>query len=431
MTERTTIGDIAKHSGNSVEIQGWVYNLRSSGKLAFLILRDGTGFIQVVTSKASNPEGFETLTGLTQESAIRVTGTVREDPRAPGGHELDMEGLEVVSRSMEGYPITHKEHGVDFLMDHRHLWLRTPRQQALMRLRHQVASAIRDFLDGEGFVLVDSPILTPAACEGTTTLFKTEYFGETAYLSQSGQLYNEATAMALNRVYCFGPTFRAEKSKTRRHLVEFWMVEPEMTYCELSECMDIEERLVSAVIERVLSRSGREIGVLKRETGALEQVKPPFPRMSYDEAVEFLQDHGRDIQWGDDFGAPDETLISTSHSKPVFIYGYPVSCKAFYMQPDPLRPEVTLSNDLIAPEGVGEIIGGGQRIHDLDLLRQRIEEHSLPEEAYRWYVDLRLYGSVPHSGFGMGLERLVAWIAGTEHVRETIPFPRLINRNYP
>jgi len=431
MTQYQTIGTISRYLGEEVRIRGWLYNMRSSGKVAFLIVRDGTGFLQAVAARNLMPETFDGLSRLTQESAIVVTGVVREDARAPGGYEMELRGLEVVHLAAEGYPVTHKEHGVEFLMDNRHLWLRTPRQNAIVRVRHHVVSAARNFLDSEGFVLVDSPILTPAACEGTTTLFETEYFGDKAYLSQSGQLYNEAAAMAFGRVYCFGPTFRAEKSKTRRHLVEFWMLEPEMAYCELPECLEVEERLVTAVIQHVLATCRHELDVLERDTSSLEQVKPPFPRISYDEALELLRENGREIEWGDDFGAPDETLISNSFEKPVFVYGFPSQCKAFYMQPHPRRQEVTLSADLLAPEGIGEIIGGGQRVHDLEILKARIQQHGLPEAAYRWYVDLRLYGSVPHSGFGMGIERLVSWITGTEHVRETIPFPRMINRIYP
>jgi asparaginyl-tRNA synthetase len=414
-----------------VEIRGWLYNKRSSGSVLFLIIRDGTGFIQSVVVRGQVPDGdFDIADKLTQESSIVVRGRVRADRRAPGGYELSVSGLEVVSLAGE-YPISLKEHGVDFLMDHRHLWLRTPRQGAIMRVRNEVVKAIRDFLDEREFVLVDAPILTPSACEGTTTLFETDYFDTKAYLTQSGQLYMEAAAMALGKVYCFGPTFRAEKSKTRRHLTEFWMVEPEMAWVDLDGDMKLQEDLVSYVVQRVLQRRAEDLATLGRDTSKLKNVEPPFPRISYDEACEILRRHGVQFEWGTDFGGGDETILAEQFDRPVFVHRYPTACKAFYMKPDPCRPEVCLSADLLAPEGYGEIIGGGQRIDDPELLERRIEEHRLPGEAYKWYMDLRRYGSVPHSGFGLGVERTVAWICGLEHVRETIPFPRLLNRIYP
>ncbi|MHB1416055.1 MAG: asparagine--tRNA ligase [Chloroflexota bacterium] len=425
------IENIAEHVGQEVTLRGWVYNRRSSGKIQFLLVRDGTGLIQVVMSRADiSPEAWEAAEGLTQESSLYVSGMVRADKRAPGGYELTGTGLQVVQVAEE-YPITPKEHGVDFLMSHRHLWLRSRRQHAALRVRAAIISALREFYDSNGFLEVDTPILTPAACEGTTTLFETDYFGEPAYLSQSGQLYNEATATAFGKVYSFGPTFRAEKSKTRRHLMEFWMIEPEIAFADLDECMRWEEESVAYVMQKVLAERKTELEVLERDTSRLEKVQTPFPRISYDEALQIVREGGEDLPWGEDFGGGHETIISERFEKPVFIHHYPTQCKAFYMQPDPDRPEVTLSVDLIAPEGYGEIIGGGQRIHDLALLEQRLHEHNLPREAYEWYLDLRRYGSVPHSGYGMGIERTVAWICGLEHVRETIPFPRLLYRMYP
>ncbi|MCR4401171.1 MAG: asparagine--tRNA ligase [Firmicutes bacterium] len=425
------IAHVGEHEGHEVEIRGWLYNKRSSGSVLFLIIRDGTGFIQSVVVRGQVPDGdFDIADKLTQESSIVVRGRVRADRRAPGGYELSVSGLEVVSLAGE-YPISLKEHGVDFLMDHRHLWLRTPRQGAIMRVRNEVVKAIRDFLDEREFVLVDAPILTPSACEGTTTLFETDYFDTKAYLTQSGQLYMEAAAMALGKVYCFGPTFRAEKSKTRRHLTEFWMVEPEMAWVDLDGDMKLQEDLVSYVVQRVLQRRAEDLATLGRDTSKLKNVEPPFPRISYDEACEILRRHGVQFEWGTDFGGGDETILAEQFDRPVFVHRYPTACKAFYMKPDPCRPEVCLSADLLAPEGYGEIIGGGQRIDDPELLERRIEEHRLPGEAYKWYMDLRRYGSVPHSGFGLGVERTVAWICGLEHVRETIPFPRLLNRIYP
>ncbi|HCD41498.1 MAG TPA: asparagine--tRNA ligase [Firmicutes bacterium] len=429
--QTVNISHVAEYVDEEVKIAGWVYNKRSSGSVIFLILRDGTGFIQAVAVKGEISDGdFQTCDELTQESSVVISGKVRADKRAPGGFELAVTGIEVVQIADE-YPISLKKHGVDFLMERRHLWLRTPRQTAILRIRHEVIKAIRDFFDEQGFVLIDAPILTPSACEGTTTLFSTEYFDSTAYLSQSGQLYMEAAAMALGKVYCFGPTFRAEKSKTRRHLTEFWMVEPEMAWVDLDGNLKVQEELVSYVIQRVLEEKKNELEAIKRDTSRLENIKPPFPRVSYDEAVEILHKCGVEFEWGNDFGGGDETVLAEQFELPVFVHRYPSSVKAFYMKPDPERPEVCLSADLLAPEGYGEIIGGGQRIDDLELLASRIKEHNLPEEAYEWYMGLRRYGSVPHSGFGLGIERFVAWICGLDHVRETIPFPRLLNRIYP
>ena len=425
------ISHIAEHVGEEVKLEGWVYNKRSSGSLVFLIVRDGTGFIQAVAVKGEIPdEDFQKCDELTQESSIVVSGTVKADKRAPGGHELAVTGVWPVHIAEE-YPISLKKHGVDFLMDWRHLWLRTPRQSAILRIRHEIIGAIRDFLDEREFVLVDAPILTPSACEGTTTLFSTDYFDSTAYLSQSGQLYMEAAAMALGKVYCFGPTFRAEKSKTRRHLTEFWMVEPEMAWVDLDGNLKLQEVLISYVVQRVLEERKNELATVERDTGRLENIKPPFPRVSYDEAVEILNKCGVEFEWGNDFGGGDETVLAEQYELPVFVHRYPTDIKAFYMKPDPSRPEICLSADLLAPEGYGEIIGGGQRIDDPRLLAARIKEHDLPEEAYAWYMDLRKFGSVPHSGFGLGIERIVAWICGIDHIRETIPFPRLLNRIYP
>jgi len=426
------IAKLSEHVGQEVMLQGWVYNRRSSGKIQFLILRDGTGFAQVVFAAGDvDADTFAACDRLTQESSVRVWGEVHADARAPGGYELTGRRLEIIQIASPDYPISLKEHGVDFLLDYRHLWLRTPRQVAIMRIRAEVIKAIRDYLDDHGFTLVDAPIFTPNAAEGSTTLFEVNYFEEKAYLTQSGQLYNEATAMALGRVYCFGPTFRAEKSKTRRHLMEFWMVEPEMAFWDLDQTMELEEELVSYVVERVLERRRQELSVLGRDTTALERVKPPFPRISYDEALALLHHKGFDLPWGEDLGAPHETAISEAFDRPVFVHRYPAVAKAFYMKPDPQRPEVVLGADLLASEGYGEIIGGGQRIDDPELLAQRLRENGLSEEAYHWYMDLRRYGSVPHSGFGLGIERTLAWIAGLEHVRETIPFPRLLNRLRP
>jgi asparaginyl-tRNA synthetase len=428
---KATIATIGQFEGQQVLIEGWLHNKRSSGKIQFLQVRDGTGFIQGVVVKSEVPEDvFELCDSLTQESAIRVTGTVRRDERAPSGYELTVNHVEQVSGS-ENYPITPKEHGVDFLMDHRHLWIRSPRQRAILKIRAEIIKAIRGYLDSNGFTQVDPPILTPSSCEGTTNLFHTKYFEQDAYLTQSGQLYMEAAAMALGKVYSFGPTFRAEKSKTRRHLIEFWMIEPEMAYTDHEENLRVQEQLISHIVQHVLQHSQQELKTIGRDLSKLETIKPPFPRLSYDDAVKFLQERGHDFKWGDDFGAPHETEIANEFDRPVFIERYPVSIKAFYMKPDPNRPEVALCADLLAPEGYGEIIGGSQRIDDPELLQQRYEEHNLPQEAYQWYMDLRKYGSVPHSGFGLGLERTVAWICGLEHVRETIPFPRMLYRLYP
>jgi asparaginyl-tRNA synthetase len=429
------IRKVSEHTGQEVLIQGWLYNLRESGKLLFPLFRDGTGVIQgVVAKNAVAPEVFERVRHLTQESSLRVTGKVRGDARAPGGFELDVSNLEIIQLIPAEcpYPITPKDHGIEFLMDHRHLWLRSARQRAVLGVRHEIIKAVSDFFDGRGFTLVDTPIFTPAACEGTTTLFEVNYFDQKAYLTQSGQLYNEAAAMAVGKTYCFGPTFRAEKSKTRRHLTEFWMVEPEVAFAGLGDIMVLAEDLVAFVVERVLERRRPELKSLERDVSKLEKcVSTPFPRMSYDEAVKILQGKGSEIQWGGDFGGTDETLLGESLEKPLLVHRYPAQVKAFYMQPDPQRPEVALCVDMLAPEGYGEIIGGAERIWDFDLLLKRIAENNLPRQAFEWYLDLRRYGSVPHSGFGMGIERVVAWICGLEHVRETIPFPRMLYRLTP
>jgi asparaginyl-tRNA synthetase len=432
---RITIAEAGRYAGQVVRIPGWLYNLRRSGKIVFPQLRDGTGLMQCVAVKSALPEEmFETIKNLTQESSIIVTGQVRAEQRAPGGYELDVQAVEVVQRVPESdpYPITPKEHGIDFLMDHRHLWIRSRRQHAILRIRHEVVKATRDYFDSNGFTLVDTPIFTPAACEGTTNLFEVNYFDEEkVYLTQSGQLYNEATAAAFGKVYTFGPTFRAERSKTRRHLTEFWMVEPEMAYAGIEDVKVLAEGLIVSVVGRVLENRREELKVLERDVSKLECVKAPFPRISYDEAVKRLQAKGSEIQWGGDFGGTDETLIGEDFDRPVMVDRYPTAIKAFYMQPDPERPEVALGVDVLAPEGYGEIIGGGERIHDLDLLMQRIREHNLPPEAFDWYIDLRKYGSVPHGGFGMGIERCVSWLCGIEHVRETIAFPRMLYRTKP
>jgi asparaginyl-tRNA synthetase len=425
------IGEIGIHEGNEVSLRGWVYNKRSSGKLQFILLRDGTGIIQCVAFKGNfSPEQFDQLDKLTQESSIEIRGKVRKDPRAPGGYELDVTGFQI-SQIAEEYPITPKEHGTAFLMEHRHLWLRSSRQHAIIKIRHEVIKACRDYFDDQGFTLVDTPIFTPNACEGTTTLFETEYFGQKAYLTQSGQLYNEATAAAFGKTYCFGPTFRAEKSKTRRHLMEFWMVEPEVAYAALEDIMDLAEGLLCFILDRVLTKRRAQLEILERDPSLLEGIKPPFPRISYDEAVKRLQALGSEIQWGGDLGGGDETVLSEQFASPVLVHRYPSVVKAFYMQPDPLRSDVALCVDVLAPEGYGEIIGGGQRIHDYELLMKRIQEHNLPAEAYKWYLDLRRYGTVTHAGFGMGIERVVAWLCKLTHLRETIAFPRTLYRIYP
>lgn len=425
------IENIGKYDGTGVTLHGWIYNRRSSGKLQFILLRDGTGIVQCVAFKGNfTPDHFLSLDRLTQESSIAITGQVRKDSRAPGGYEVDIKEFEIVHLA-DGYPITPKEHGVAFLMENRHLWLRSARQHAILKIRHEIIRACRDYFDDRGFTLVDTPIFTPNACEGTTTLFETEYFDQKAYLTQSGQLYNEATAASFGKVYCFGPTFRAEKSKTRRHLMEFWMVEPEVAFATLGDTMQLAEGLICFIVERVLSRRKVELQVLERDTSILEKIAPPFPRLSYDEAVKLLQAAGSEIRWGGDFGGGDETILSEETQLPVMVHRYPSQVKAFYMQPDPERPEVALCVDVLAPEGYGEIIGGGQRIHDYNLLVQRLREHNLPEDAFQWYLDLRRFGSVPHAGFGMGIERAVAWICKLDHVRETIAFPRMLYRIYP
>jgi asparaginyl-tRNA synthetase len=426
------VSEIAHYVGQEVIVKGWLYNKRSSGKILFPQIRDGSGIIQGVVLKANVPEQvWEALDHLPQESSLIVRGTVREEPRAPGGYEIEVHDAEIVSVA-EPYPLGKKDHGIEFLLDHRHLWLRSRRPHAVLKIRHEVIRAIRDFFDSNGFVLCDAPIFTPAACEGTTTLFEVNYFeDQKAYLTQSGQLYMEAACMAFGKVYCFGPTFRAERSKTRRHLTEFWMVEPEVAYATLDDIMELAEHLVTFVLERVLARRRAELELLERDLSRLESVRPPFPRLSYDDAVRLLREGGFDLSWGDDFGSPHETYLSEHFDKPVIIHRYPAAVKAFYMEPDPERPELALCMDMLAPEGYGEIIGGGQRIASLELLRQRIREHHLPEEAFDWYLDLRRYGSVPHSGFGLGLERTVAWICGLEHVREAIPFPRMLYRLKP
>ena len=436
----TTIVEIGKHEGQAVTIRGWLYNLRESGKLLFPQFRDGSGVIQgVVPKNAVTPEVFEAVKTLTQESSVIVEGKVRADKRAPSGYELDVSNVQVIQRvpDSEPYPITPKEHGVEFLMEHRHLWVRSQRQAAILRVRAEIIKAARDFFDERGFTLTDPPILTPAACEGTSTLFPVDYFDEQAYLTQSGQLYIEATAMALGKVYSFGPTFRAEKSKTRRHLTEFWMVEPEVAYAELDDLMELAENLISFIAKRCVERRRADLQTIGRDVSKLEKIEAPFPRISYDDAVKSLQEgHAQGalesrFEWGGDLGSPDETYLSAQFDKPVMVHRYPAKVKAFYMEPDPQRPELALCVDVLAPEGYGEIIGGSQRMASLDLLRQRIQEHGLPQEAFKWYLDLRRYGSVPHGGFGMGIERVVAWICGLEHVRETIPFPRMLNRLYP
>ena len=436
----TTIADIGKHEGQTVTLRGWLYNLRESGKLLFPIFRDGSGVIQGVVPKNAVPaEVFDAIKGLTQESSVIVEGKVRADKRAPGGYELDVSNVQVLQRVPENdpFPISLKEHGVEFLMDHRHLWVRTPRQAAILRVRAEIIKAARDFFDERGFTLTDPPILTPAACEGTTTLFPVDYFDEQAYLTQSGQLYIEATAMALGKVYSFGPTFRAEKSKTRRHLTEFWMVEPEVAYAELDDLMELAENFISFIVRRCLEKRRADLATIGRDVAKLEKISDPFPRVSYDDAVTILQEaHAKGavenkFEWGGDFGSPDETYLSAQFDKPVMVHRYPSQIKAFYMEPDPQRPELALCVDVLAPEGYGEIIGGSQRIGSYELLLKRIHEHGLPEEAFKWYLDLRKYGGVPHGGFGMGIERAVAWICGLEHVRETIPFARTLHRLYP
>jgi asparaginyl-tRNA synthetase len=442
-----SVEQISQYDGQEVTIQGWVYNRTDKGKLVFLLVRDGCGFVQCVAFKGDlNADLFEKILRIPQESSVIITGQVRADRRAPGipgGYEVGIKHLEIVQAAADDYPMALKEHGVDFALDHRHLWIRMPSQWAILRVRATVISAIREWFDTHGFINMDTPILTPAACEGTTTLFETPYFDEgMAYLAQSGQLYNEANIFAFGKVYCFGPTFRAEKSKTRRHLTEFWMVEPEIAFCDLDQLMEVEEQFVTHIVQRVLRERLPELKSLGRDASKLEKIAPPFPRISYDEAVQridALREKEADpekkellkIDWGMDFGSPHETGLTAQYDKPVFVYGYPTQVKAFYMEPWPGRPEVCKSVDLLAPEGYGEIIGGSERMSSYDLLLQRIHEHQLPEAAFKWYLDLRKYGSVPHSGFGMGVERTVAWLCGTEHIREAIAYPRTIKRVYP
>jgi asparaginyl-tRNA synthetase len=432
-----SICDLSKYDGQEVSVRGWLYNIRSSGKIIFPILRDGSGLLQGIVFKNNvTPEVFERAKGLTQESSLELTGTVRKVPEgksAPGGYELDVKDVVVVQlvSAEQPFPITPKEHGIEFLMDQRHLWIRSSRQHAILKIRHEIIRAVRNFFDDRGFVLVDTPIFTPAACEGTTTLFEVGYFDDKAYLTQSGQLYNEATAAAFGKVYCFGPTFRAEKSKTRRHLTEFWMVEPEVAFATLDDVMTLAEEFITSITQAVLKNRRAELLALERDVTKLEQIAPPFPRLAYDEAVRNLQSRGSEIQWGSDFGGGDETILSQQFDRPVMVHRYPSQVKAFYMEPDPVRPELALCVDVLAPEGYGEIIGGGQRASSLELLNRRIQEHHLPPEAFDWYLDLRRYGTFPHAGFGMGIERAVAWICGLEHVRETIPFPRMLYRLKP
>jgi asparaginyl-tRNA synthetase len=434
--KRIYVEDIGQHAGETVTLQGWLYNKRSSGKLHFLQLRDGTGIIQCVIFKGDvSPEVFEAADKVSQESSIQVTGVVKEDQRSPLGFELGVTDFKVLGEAVE-YPITPKEHGVAFLMDHRHLWLRSSRQNAIIRIRAQIIKAVRDYFDQNGFTLVDAPIFTPNACEGTTNLFETDYFEEKAYLTQSGQLYMEAAAAAFGKAYCFGPTFRAEKSKTRRHLTEFWMVEPEVAFMDLYEDMDLAEDFVCYIVEQVLTHRRRELEILERDISKLEAIKKPFPRITYEEALEIIREHGtepehKNIPWGEDFGGDEETIISSQFDRPVLIHHYPTEIKAFYMKPDPANPKYALNVDMIAPEGYGEIIGGGQREDDLNVLVSKIQAHGLPMDAFDWYLDVRKYGSFPHAGFGLGIERTVSWLCGLHHVRETIPFPRLMDRLRP
>jgi asparaginyl-tRNA synthetase len=431
MRNETYVEDIAKFAGQDVTISGWLYNRRSSGKLHFIMVRDGTGTIQAVVSKAEVPEAvFILCDTIPQESSIKVTGKVVEDKRSPIGFEIQVKHVELVHQAEE-YPITPKEHGIEFLMDNRHLWLRSSKQHATLRIRHTIIRACRDFFDGNGFTLVDAPIFTPAACEGTSTLFETNYFDSKAYLTQSGQLYMEAAAMAFGKVYCFGPTFRAEKSKTRRHLTEFWMIEPEVAYCDLDGDMDLAEEFVEYIVQTTMKKCANDLAILERDITKLQTVKRPFPRISYDEAVKIIKDSGIEFADGNDFGAADETVVSEKFDRPVMVHRYPAAIKAFYMKNDPADPSKALCVDVLAPEGYGEIIGGGQREDDLKVLEAKIRHHQLPMEAFDWYLDVRKYGSVPHSGFGMGIERMVTWICGIKHIREAIPFPRTIYRIKP
>lgn len=430
--QKITISDLGKFVGQEVTLRGWLFNKRSSGKIKFIILRDGSGYLQCVYFKGNlTEEVFDKADKIGQESSIEVTGKVKEEPRAPGGYELDATDLKVISEAHD-YPITPKEHGIEFLLDNRHLWLRSSRQVAIMKIRHRTVKAIRDFFDNKGFTLMDPPILTPNAVEGTSTLFETPYFDlGNAYLTQSGQLYAEAGAMALGKVYTFGPTFRAEKSKTRRHLTEFWMVEPEVAFNDLNDNMDLAEEFLEYIVQTILSEKTEELKVLERDTTKLQKVKRPFPRVHYDEAVEILKKNGVDFQWGNDLGGADETIVSEQYDRPIMVHHYPAEVKAFYMKRDPQNSNYALAVDVLAPEGYGEIIGGSQREDNLDFLLERIKEHNLPQSAFEWYLDLRRYGSVPHSGFGLGLERTVSWICGLDHLREAIPFPRMIYRNTP
>ncbi len=435
-----TIANLGQHEGQSVQIRGWLYNSRESGKLLFPIFRDGTGTVQGVAHvKSVPPAVFESLKGLTQESSVIVTGKVRADKRAPGGYELDVEDIQVIQRVPESdpYPITLKEHGVDFLMEHRHLWVRSPRQSAILRIRAEIMRAAAEYFDQNGFIRTDPPILTPAACEGTSTLFPVDYFGDPAFLTQSGQLYIESTALALGKVYSFGPTFRAEKSKTRRHLTEFWMVEPEVAFCDLDGLLELAENYLSHIVQSVLKNRAPELQVIGRDPEKLKNILPPFPRLRYDKAVEMLNEAHKKgeleqpFEYGNDFGSPDETWLSSQFDRPVMVHRYPADVKAFYMEPDPEDPRYALCVDVLAPEGYGEVIGGSQRVSSYELLNARIEQHNLPKEAFQWYLDLRRYGSVPHAGFGMGIERVVAWVCALDHVRETIPFARTLHRIYP
>ncbi|MDA8752902.1 asparagine--tRNA ligase [Candidatus Marinimicrobia bacterium] len=430
--DKVTIENLSDYDGKEIELRGWVYNTRSIGKIWFIIFRDGTGLVQgvVVKGEASN-EAFALKQKLNQEDSVIIIGTVKKEPRSVGGYELGIKDITIVNHVTEEYPISPKEHGADFLMSNRHLWLRSKRQNAIMRVRHQVVKAIRDFFDINGFTLIDSPIFTGNAVEGTTTLFEVDYFERSAYLTQSGQLYQEAGATAFGKTYCFGPTFRAEKSKTRRHLTEFWMVEPEMAYVDIDENMTWAENLVSYILDKVLAKCKNELNTLERDISKLENMKPPFPRITYDEAFKLLKERGSTFEYGNDFGAPDETILSNQFDKPIMIHRWPAEIKAFYMKRDSGNNDLALGVDMIAPEGYGEIIGGGQREDNIEVLTKRIRHHDLPLEPFQWYLDLRKYGSVPHSGFGMGLERTVAWICGTKHIRETIPFPRTMTRLEP
>ncbi len=426
-----TISELGKHVGESVKLGGWLYNSRHSGKLAFLVLRDGTGLCQCVAFKGNLPEDqFNLATSLTQESSIEIVGKVKEHPKQPGVYEIDIEHINLLGESID-YPISPKDHGVGFLMKHRHLWLRSQKQWATLRVRARLTKAIRDFLDNEGFLCIDAPCLTPNACEGTTTLFETDYFGEPAYLSQSGQLYNEATAAAFRKVYCFGPVFRAEKSKTRRHLIEFWQVEPEAAFMSHEENMSLQERFIEYIVADVLNNCRSELDILERDVSKLECIKTPFPRMTYTDAVKILQEKGSEIQWGGDFGAPDETILSDMHDRPLIVEKYPAAVKAFYMKRDPEDNRVVLCDDMIAPEGVGEIIGGSAREDNLDMLLERIKDHNLSEETFSWYLDTRRYGGFPHAGFGLGIERMTGWLTGAAHIREAVPFPRLLDHFNP